>query len=165
MWITRVSINNPVFAVMVMVALCVLGLFAYARLGVEQMPDVSPPGASIEVAYPGAAPEAVEREITKPVESAINSIAGVRRISSRSQEGRSLTNVEFSLNADMGRAMQEVRDRLAAVQGSQSRSDPTDAAATRTTLQARAALRAAGRRLLPAARLHATSVRVDARCA
>ena len=118
MWITRVSINNPVFAVMVMVALCVLGLFAYARLGVEQMPDVSPPGASIEVVYPGAAPEAVEREISKPVESAVNSIAGVRRISSRSQEGRSLTNVEFSLNADMARAMQEVRDRLAAVQGS-----------------------------------------------
>ncbi len=118
MWITRVSIANPVFAVMVMVALCVLGLFSYARLGVEQMPDVSPPGAYIEVAYPGASPEAVEREITKLVESAINSIAGVRRISSRSLEGKSQTNVEFSLNADMSRAMQEVRDRLSAVQGS-----------------------------------------------
>jgi multidrug efflux pump subunit AcrB len=118
MWITRVSIANPVFAVMVMVALCVLGLFAYARLGVEQMPDVSPPGAYIEVAYPGASPEAVEREITKLVESAVNSIAGVRRISSRSLEGKSQTNVEFSLNADMSRAMQEVRDRLSAVQGS-----------------------------------------------
>ena len=118
MWITRVSIANPVFAVMVMVALCVLGLFSYARLGVEQMPDVSPPGAYIEVAYPGASQEAVEREITKPIESAVNSVAGVRRISSRSLEGKSQTNVEFSLNADMSRAMQEVRDRLSAVQGS-----------------------------------------------
>ena len=117
MWITRVSIANPVFATMVMVALCVLGLFAFVRLGVEQMPDVAPPGAYIEVNYPGAAPEAVEREITKPVESAINSIAGVRRIMSRSLEGKSQTNVEFSLNADMSRAMQEVRDRLSAVQG------------------------------------------------
>ena len=45
MWITRVSINNPVFATMVMVALCVLGLFSYAKLGVEQMPDISLPGA------------------------------------------------------------------------------------------------------------------------
>ena len=43
MWMTRVSINNPVFATMVMVALCVLGLFSYKRLGVEQMPDISPP--------------------------------------------------------------------------------------------------------------------------
>ena len=117
MWITRVSIANPVFAVMVMVALCVLGLFAFVRLGVEQMPDVSPPGAYIEVLYPGASPEAVEREITKPIESAVNSIAGVRRIMSRSLEGKSQTNVEFSLNADMCRAMQEVRDRLSAVQG------------------------------------------------
>ena len=117
MWITRVAIANPVFATMVMVALCVLGLFAFVRLGVEQMPDVSPPGAYIEVMYPGAAPEAVEREITKPVESALNSIAGVRRIMSRSLEGKSQTNVEFSLNADMSRAMQEVRDRLSAVQG------------------------------------------------
>ena len=117
MWITRVAIANPVFATMVMVALCVLGLFAFVRLGVEQMPDVSPPGAYIEVMYPGAAPEAVEREITKPVESAVNSIAGVRRIMSRSLEGKSQTNVEFSLNADMSRAMQEVRDRLSSVQG------------------------------------------------
>jgi hypothetical protein len=54
MWITRVSINNPVFATMVMVALCVLGLFSYSKLGVEQMPDISFPGAWMEVRYPGA---------------------------------------------------------------------------------------------------------------
>jgi multidrug efflux pump subunit AcrB len=116
MWITRVSINNPVFATMVMVALCVLGLFSLAKLGVEQMPDISFPGAWVEVAYPGAAPEAVEREITKPLEEAINSVAGVKRITSRSLEGRAQANVEFGLDADMGRAMQEVRDRIAAVQ-------------------------------------------------
>ena len=50
MWITRVSIQNPVFAAMVMVALTVLGLFAYLRLGVEQMPDVAPPVAFIDIA-------------------------------------------------------------------------------------------------------------------
>jgi hydrophobe/amphiphile efflux-1 (HAE1) family protein len=116
MWITRVSINNPVFAAMVMVALCVLGLFSYFKLGVEQMPDISFPGAFIEVEYPGASPEAVEREVTKLIEEAINSVAGVKRITSRSFEGRSQSSVEFNLDADMGRAMQDVRDRLAAVQ-------------------------------------------------
>jgi multidrug efflux pump subunit AcrB len=116
MWITRVSINNPVFATMVMVALCVLGLFAYARLGVEQMPDISLPGAFIEVAYPGASPEAVEREISKQIEESLNTIAGVKRITSRSFEGRSQSTVEFNLDADMSRAMQDVRDRVAAVQ-------------------------------------------------
>ena len=116
MWITRVSIANPVFATMVMVALCVLGIASYLRLGVEQLPDISPPVAFVDVAYPGASPEAVEREITKTVEEALNSIAGVKRITSRSFEGRSQSSVEFSLNADMDKAMQDVRDRIAAVQ-------------------------------------------------
>jgi multidrug efflux pump subunit AcrB len=116
MWITRVSINNPVFATMVMVALCVLGLFAFNRLGVEQMPDISPPGAFISVQYPGASPDAVEREVTRPVETAINSIAGVKRVVSRAFEGRSETNVEFTLDTNMDKAMQEVRDRMAGVQ-------------------------------------------------
>ncbi|MFO1267871.1 MAG: efflux RND transporter permease subunit [Rubrivivax sp.] len=118
MWITRVSINNPVFATMVMVALMVLGLFAYAKLGVEQMPDVAPPVAFVDVRYPGASPEAVEREVTKLIEEATNSIAGVKRITSRSFEGRSQTSVEFTLDANMARAMQDLRDRIAAVQAS-----------------------------------------------
>ncbi len=116
MWITRVSIANPVFATMVMVALLVLGVFSYTKLGVEQMPDINLPGAFIDLAYPGASPEAVEREVSKLVEEALNSIAGVKRITSRSFEGRSQTSVEFNLSADMTRAMQDVRDRLAQVQ-------------------------------------------------
>ena len=116
MWMTRVSIQNPVFATMVMVALCVLGLFSYARLGGEQLPDIAFPGAGIDVRYPGASPEAVEREIAKPLEEALNSIAGVERIQSRSFEGRVQASVEFGLNTDMGRAMQDLRDRVAAAQ-------------------------------------------------
>ncbi|MDP3224863.1 MAG: efflux RND transporter permease subunit, partial [Rubrivivax sp.] len=116
MWITRVSIYNPVFAAMVMVALCVLGLFSYAKLGVEQMPDISFPGAWMNVEYPGATPEAVEREVLKPLEEAINSVAGVKRITSRAFEGRADLSVEFGLDTDMDRAMQEVRDRVSAVQ-------------------------------------------------
>ena len=118
MWITRISINNPVFAAMVMVALCVLGLFSYAKLGVEQMPDISFPGAQLNVRYPGASPEAVERELMKPLEEAVNSIAGIKRITSRSREGIGEMSLEFALDADMGRAMQDIRDRVSAVQAS-----------------------------------------------
>ena len=80
MWITRVSINNPVFATMVMVALCVLGLFSYAKLGVEQMPDISFPGAWMQVQYPGAAPEALERETSahQQGEGEVHADRGVR---------------------------------------------------------------------------------------
>jgi len=116
MWMTRVSINNPVFATMVMVALCVLGLFSYQRLGVEQMPDISPPVVFISVIYPGASPGAVETEITKPLEDALNGIAGVKMIRSNSYEGRSETVVEFHLSVDMTRATQEVRDKVSVVQ-------------------------------------------------
>ncbi len=115
MWMTRVSINHPVFATMVMVGLTVLGLFSYARLGVEPMPDVSPPGVQIWVNYPGASPEQVENDLAKPIESAANTVAGVKRILSRSDEGRSLTWVEFRYEVDMDRAIQEVRDKLAQI--------------------------------------------------
>jgi multidrug efflux pump subunit AcrB len=116
MWMTRVAINNPVFATMVMVALCVLGLFSYQRLGVEQMPDITPPVVFISVNYPGASPGAVETEVTKPLEDALNGIAGVKMIRSNSIEGRSETVVEFNLAADMTRAVQDVRDKVAGVQ-------------------------------------------------
>ena len=93
MWMTRVSIQNPVFATMVMVALCVLGLFSYSKLGVEQMPDISFPGAWIEIAYPGASPEAVERELTKPVEER-------RSWLDRSDYSRALESVVEVIDAD-----------------------------------------------------------------
>ena len=116
MWFTRVSIANPVFATMVMVALCVLGLFSYAQLRVERLPDISPPIVFTSIAYPGASPDAVESEITRPLELALNGIAGVKMIRSNSFEGRSETVVEFELSADMTRAVQDVRDKVAVVQ-------------------------------------------------
>jgi multidrug efflux pump subunit AcrB len=116
MWFTRVSINNPVFATMAMAALCVLGLFSYSQLRVERLPDITPPIVFVAVAYPGASPEAVETELTRPIELSLNGIAGVRMIRSNSLEGRSETVVEFQVSADMNRAVQDVRDKVAAVQ-------------------------------------------------
>src|SRR6188768_402314 len=105
MWITRVSINNPVFATMVMVALTVLGLFSYARLGVEQLPDVTIPIVVVQTQYPGASPEAVEIDITRPVENAVNGVSGVKLVRSFTAEGTSTVVVEFRLDIDMSRAM------------------------------------------------------------
>ena len=118
MWITRVSISNPVFATMVMVALTVLGLFSYARLKVEAMPDVSLPFVVVITPYPGAAPEAVEADVTKPLESALNAVSGVKLIRSNSLEGQSGVFVEFRLDTDIARAIQDVRDKVALVRPS-----------------------------------------------
>nr|HET7858391.1 efflux RND transporter permease subunit [Caldimonas sp.] len=116
MWFTRVSIANPVFATMVMAALCVLGIFSYSQLRVERLPDITPPIVFVSVAYPGASPEATETELTRPIELSLNGIAGIKMIRSNSLEGRSETVVEFQLSADMNRAVQDVRDKVAAVQ-------------------------------------------------
>ena len=115
MWITRVSIRNPVFATMVMVAITVLGVFSYLRLKVEQMPDVSLPFVYVQTVYPGAAPEAVEADVTKPIEYAVNQISGVKRIFSNSREGRSDVFAEFRLATNVPQAVQDVRDRIATI--------------------------------------------------
>ncbi|MEO8487171.1 MAG: efflux RND transporter permease subunit, partial [Betaproteobacteria bacterium] len=115
MWITRTSIRNPVFATMVMAGITVLGVFAYNRLRVEQMPDVSLPFVMISTAYPGAAPEAVEADVTKPLENAVNQVSGVKRIFSNSREGSSQVFVEFRLSTNATTAIQDVRDKIALV--------------------------------------------------
>ncbi len=112
MWITRISINNPVFATMVMVGITVLGLFAYNRLRVEQMPDVSLPFVLVLTVYPGAAPEAVEADVTKPIEYAINKVAGVKHDPLEFAGGpkrrlRRVPDVDRHVAGDAGRARQD----------------------------------------------------------
>ncbi|CAN5169187.1 nodulation protein NolG [soil metagenome] len=115
MWITKVSIKNPVFATMVMVALVVLGVFSYQRLGVEQVPDIAPPKVVVTIDYPGASPEAVENDVTRPIEDTVNTIAGIKQIRSNSYESQSETIVEFQLDTDLAQAVQDVRDRVARI--------------------------------------------------
>jgi hydrophobe/amphiphile efflux-1 (HAE1) family protein len=100
---------------MVMVGITVLGVFSYARLPVEQMPDVNLPFIYIQTNYPGAAPEAVESDVTKPIEYAVNQVAGVKLIRSNSTEGQSGVFIEFRLSTDVSRAIQDVRDKIATV--------------------------------------------------
>jgi len=83
MWFTRVSLRNPVFATMVMLALVVLGAFSYQRLKVDQFPNIDFPVVVITAEYPGASPEIVETEVTKKLEEGVNSIAGITSLSSR----------------------------------------------------------------------------------
>ena len=115
MWITRTSINQPVFTTMVMLGLLVLGVFSYALLGVEQMPDVTEPVVSIQIDYPGAPPEAIESDVVKPIENVVNTVDGVRRIYSTMREGIAWIQIEFRLDADVDVGAQEIRDKVALV--------------------------------------------------
>ncbi|MDT7834808.1 efflux RND transporter permease subunit [Aquabacterium sp. OR-4] len=115
MWFTRVSIANPVMAVMVMLAFVVLGLVGYQRLKVDQFPDIDFPTVVVQVDYPGASPEVVEQEVTKKVEESINTIAGISQLFSRSYEGTSVVIVQFNLDVEGRRAADDVREKLAIV--------------------------------------------------
>ena len=115
MWFTRVSIANPVMAVMVMLAFVVLGLFSYQRLKVDQFPDIDFPTVVVQTEYPGAAPEVVESEVTKKIEESVNTIAGINQLYSRSYEGASVVIVQFNLDMDGRRAADDVREKLALI--------------------------------------------------
>src|SRR5260221_12116247 len=113
MWFTRVSINNPVFATMMMAAIMVLGLFSYQRLPVEQMPDIAFPVAVIQTPYPGAGAQGGEQDVSRRIEEAINTINGIKTIRSNSREGVSFVVAEFELRMDIKSAIQDVRDKVA----------------------------------------------------
>ena len=115
MWFTRVSLKNPVFATMLMLALVVLGLFAFQRLKVDQFPNIDFPVVVVNTEYPGASPEIVESEVSKKIEEAVNSIAGINALTSRSYENQSVVVIEFQLHMNGRKAAEDVREKVAAV--------------------------------------------------
>ena len=115
MWFTRVSIQNPVMAVMVMLAFVVLGMFSYQRLAVDQFPNIDFPTVVVQMDYPGASPEIVESEVTKKVEAAVNTVAGISTLTSRSYEGTSVVIIEFNLEVDGRKAADDVREKVALI--------------------------------------------------
>lgn len=113
MFLTRISVQHPVFATMMMVAIVVIGLFSYNRLGIDLFPETDLPIVVVTAAYTGASPSTVENEVSRPIELALNTIGGIDTITSDSYEGRSVVVVQFELDVDLQVAAQEVRDRVA----------------------------------------------------
>jgi HAE1 family hydrophobic/amphiphilic exporter-1 len=115
MWFTKVSLKNPVFATMVMLAFVVLGVFSYQRLKVDQFPEIDFPVVVVTADYPGASPEIVESEVTKKIEEGVNSIAGINALTSRSYEGSAVVIIEFQLHIDGRKAAEDVREKVATI--------------------------------------------------
>ncbi len=115
MWFTQVSLKNPVFATMMMLAIVVLGLFSYQRLKIDQFPNIDFPVVVITTEYPGASPEIVESEVSKKIEEGVNSISGISALTSRSYEGMSVVVIEFQLHIDGRKGADDVREKVAAL--------------------------------------------------
>jgi HAE1 family hydrophobic/amphiphilic exporter-1 len=117
MFLSNLSIKQPVFATMMMVALAVLGITSYRQLNVDQFPNVEFPIVTVTTQYPGASPETVEREVTKKVEEAINTVQGIKHVESTSQEGLSNIVILFRLEVSTQVAVQDIRGKVAAIRG------------------------------------------------
>lgn len=117
MFLSKVSIERPVLATMMNLALILFGLIGLSRLPVRELPDIDPPIVSVGTVYPGANAQVVETEVTERLEEAINNIEGIKTLSSESREGFSSIVVEFDLSRDIDIAAQDVRDRVSRVRG------------------------------------------------
>jgi HAE1 family hydrophobic/amphiphilic exporter-1 len=80
MFLSNLSIKQPVFATMMMAALAVLGISSYMQLNVDQFPKVDFPIVTVTTRYAGASPETVERDVTRKIEESINTVQGVKHI-------------------------------------------------------------------------------------
>lgn len=115
--LAEICIRRPVFATMLILALVVIGLDSYRKLGVDFFPKVEFPFVSITTILPGASPEEVESQVTKVLEEAVNTISGIDELNSTSAEGVSIITIGFVLEKDPEIAAQEVRDKVSTVLG------------------------------------------------
>ncbi|MEQ1867969.1 MAG: efflux RND transporter permease subunit, partial [Micropepsaceae bacterium] len=112
MWISDLSIRRPVLAVMVIGALVALGLVSLSRIGVDLFPRVEFPYVVVNTTLEGASPEAIETQVTDVVESQVNTISGIKSLSSQSSEGNSQVMIEFGLSENADVKSQDVRDKV-----------------------------------------------------
>ena len=115
MILTEISIRRPVFTVMMMVALVVFGVVAFNRLAVDEYPDITYPVVMAQTSYPGASPEVMERDVSRPIEEALNTVMGIREITSTSSEGSSNVRVMLQLGMNPVEAQQEVIAKIARI--------------------------------------------------
>jgi len=110
--ISRFAVNRPVFTVMAVLIVVILGGVALSRLPIDLMPDITYPTLSVSTNYENASPEEIEELVTRPVEEAMSAVPGVESVSSVSVEGRSRVRVSFAWGTDLDAAANDLRDRL-----------------------------------------------------
>ena len=123
MFLSDLSIRRPVLTVIVSLMLLLFGAIAWPKLGVDQLPKVETPFVTISVVYPGADPEVVENRVLQPIEDAVSTISGVKKITASGVESYGLVFIEFEMDVDADIAAQDVREAVAKVQNDL----PTDA--------------------------------------
>jgi multidrug efflux pump len=117
MSLASVSIRRPVLATVMSTVLVIFGFVGYSFLGVREFPAVDPAIISVQTSYPGANAQVIESQITIPLEEAVNSVPGIRNLTSVSRDGRSSLTIEFLVGIDLETAANDVRDKVAGAIG------------------------------------------------
>jgi HAE1 family hydrophobic/amphiphilic exporter-1 len=112
MRISRFAVHRPIFTIMVVLMVLLLGTISLLRLPIDLMPDISYPTLSISCRYENAGPEEIEELITRPIEQAVSAVPGVEELTSVSVEGQGTVRVTFDWGTDLDAAANDIRDRL-----------------------------------------------------
>jgi hydrophobic/amphiphilic exporter-1 (mainly G- bacteria), HAE1 family len=115
MWLADTSIKRPVFATMLIMSLVILGIVSYSSIGVDLFPKVEFPIINVVTILKGASPEIMDIDVTDKIEEAINTIDGVKTITSISAESTSSITVEFVLEKNIDLAVQDVREKVSLI--------------------------------------------------
>lgn len=110
--ISEISLRRPVFAIVLNLIILLFGIIGFKFLGVREYPAIDPPFISVRCSYPGANADIIESQITEPLEKAINSVPGIRNVTSSSSQGNCNINVEFELGVNLEEAANDVRDKV-----------------------------------------------------
>ena len=115
MTLSDIAVRRPVFALVVAMILCIIGLVSFTRLPLRELPNVDPPQVSISTSYTGASAEVIETRITQTIERQVSAIAGIARLQSSSRDGFSNVSITFTLDRNLEDAANDVRDRVSRV--------------------------------------------------
>lgn len=117
MGLTRIAITRPVFMLMLMLVIMLMGVLSYLGMRVEQNPEVQFGVVSVATVYPGAGPDEITTLVSKPIEEAVSGVAGIREVTSTSQEGLSVVVGNFEIGTDMDVALNDARGKVDQVLG------------------------------------------------
>ena len=115
--LAELSVRRPIFVTCIFLVISLLGILSYSRLSTELYPDVSYPVVNVVVPFPGAGPEEVENQITRPLENALSTLAGVRSLRSTNIQGAGIVTTVFTMAMDVKFAEQKVTQALSRVRG------------------------------------------------
>lgn len=114
--LSTISIRRPVLAIVMSLTITLFGIIGISFLGVREFPSVDPPIINVRTTYVGANADVIEAQITEPLEEAINGIAGIKSLTSTSNDGTCNITVEFDVGADLEAAANDVRDKVSGAQ-------------------------------------------------